>query len=184
MEPLETLSNEHGLIRQFLSNLALAAEKLEEDQRPPREFFEKAVQFARTFADTFHHIKEEHVLFVRLAQKKNGELDGQIDALRHQHERARNYIATIVDNLDGYAEGQSIQVGRVLESTSAYVSLIRNHIHREDHVFFPMAEKELTAEEEAQLQVEFDRARAKCGEDAFEAGHKLIVDMGSMLVHM
>lgn len=95
MRPLETLRNEHGLIRQFLDNLALAVAKLENEERPPKEFFEKAVLFARTFADTFHHIKEEHVMFVRLAQKNNGAIDGQIESLRHQHDRGRNYISAL-----------------------------------------------------------------------------------------
>ena len=70
MEPLEVLRNEHGLIRQYLDNLALAVQKMENDARPPKEFFDKAIEFARTFADTFHHYKEEHVMFVRLAQAK------------------------------------------------------------------------------------------------------------------
>ncbi len=184
MQPLETLRNEHGLIRQFLDNLALAVEKLENEERPPKEFFEKAVQFARTFADTFHHIKEEHVMFVRLAQKKSGAIDGQIEALRHQHERARDYIAAITDDLKGYGAGQPIPTSRILENTAAYVALLRNHIHKEDHIFFPMVQGELTREEEEQLQVEFERARVKVGEDTFETNHKLVVDMGSMLVHM
>ena len=51
MKPLETLTNEHGLIRQFLDNLALAAEKIEDGLYPPREFFDKGVEFARVFAD-------------------------------------------------------------------------------------------------------------------------------------
>ncbi len=184
MKPLEILSNEHGLIRQFLDNLALAVEKLEDEQRPPREFFENATQFARTFADKFHHIKEEHVMFVRLAQKKGGAIDGHIDSLRHQHERARNYTSAIAEALNGYEDGQPIQISQVLENTAAYVSLLRNHIHKEDHIFFPMVQEVLSEEEEAELQVEFDKARDKSGEDVFARSHKLVVDMGSMLVHM
>ena len=184
MKPLEILTNEHGLIRQFLENLALAVEKLENEERPPKEFFENAVQFARTFADAFHHFKEEHVMFVRLAQKHDGTMDGQIESLRHQHERGRTYISEIADALNGYAAGRPIQISQVLESTAAYISLLRNHIHKEDHVFFPMVQAELSEEEEQQLQVEFEKARQKAGEDTFESSHKLIVDMGSMLVHM
>ncbi len=188
MRPLEILSNEHGLIRQFLDNLALAVEKLEDDQRPPTEFFEKATQFARTFADTFHHIKEEHVMFVRLAQKKGGAIDAHIEALRHQHERARNYTAKINEALPGYDAGQPFQITQVLESAAAYVSLLRNHIHKEDHVFFPMVLDVLSEEEDDQLAAEFEKARAKAreqtGEDAFEGAHKLVVDMGSLLIHM
>lgn len=184
MKPLETLRNEHGLIRQFLDNLALALEKLEQGGRPPKEFFDMAVQFARTFADTFHHIKEEHVMFVRLAQKKNGALDGQIEALRHQHERGRNYISAIREALEGYAAGQPIPTSQIIENTAAYAALLRNHIHTEDHVFFPMVQDVLTEVEDEALQAEFDKAREKAGEDFFEKSHKLVVDMGSQLVHL
>ena len=48
----------------------------------------------------------------------------------------------------------------------------------------PVVQELLSAEEEEQLQVEFDKARDKAGEDVFEASHKLVVDMGSMLVHI
>ncbi len=184
MEPLEILRNEHGLIRQYLDNLQLAVAKLEDDVHPPKEFFEQAVEFARTFADSFHHLKEEHIMFVRLAQRKEGALDGEIEALRHQHEGARNYIATIAESIDGYAEGKPIPTSRLLESTAAYVALLRNHIHKEDHVFFPLVGELLTEEEHAALKVEFARAAEKAGEDAFERHHKMVVDMGSMLIHM
>ena len=147
MRPLDVLRNEHGLIRQFLDNLDLAVEKMESDELPPREFFEDALRFARTFADEFHHIKEEHVMFVRLAQKHNGAIDGQIDALRHQHERARNYLSALSDALDGYAAKQPIQISQVLENVAAYVSLLRNHIHKEDHVFYPLVAEVLSPEE-------------------------------------
>ncbi|MBW1941869.1 MAG: hypothetical protein JRJ51_03435 [Deltaproteobacteria bacterium] len=45
---------------------------------PAKEFFEKAVAFARNFADRFHHYKEEHVMFAQLAEKKAGFFDGPI----------------------------------------------------------------------------------------------------------
>ncbi len=104
MDPLETLSNEHGLIRQFLDNLSLAGQKIEEGQRPSRAFFEKAIDFARGFADKYHHFKEEHVLFVQLAQKKHGEVDAQLEALRFQHERGRELVTNMANSLDGYAD--------------------------------------------------------------------------------
>lgn len=41
MDAIEILVNEHSVIRQFLDNLSIAADRLEMDERPPREFFEK-----------------------------------------------------------------------------------------------------------------------------------------------
>lgn len=82
MTPVEILVEEHALIRQGLDNLSLAIEKLEEGEKPPAEFFEAAIRFARTFSDKFHHFKEEYLMFTRLAERNNGAIDAQIDALR------------------------------------------------------------------------------------------------------
>jgi hemerythrin-like domain-containing protein len=184
MEPLETLSNEHGLIRQFLDNLTLAGGHIENGRRPSTAFFEKAVDFARSFADSYHHFKEEHVLFVRLAQKRQGEVDAQLDVLRHQHERGRELLAGITAALPGYAARDASSTADLLERTAAYAALLRHHIHVEDHVFYPMAEKNLTAEDLEQISREFVSERDKHGGDVFERCHKLVVDMGSILTHL
>ena len=184
MNPLETLTNEHGLIRQYLDNLSLAADRIENGQRPSAAFFEKALDFARTFADSFHHFKEEHVLFVRVAQKHKGELDAQLDTLRYQHERGRALVSGMGNALDGYVAHDAAKTADLLENMSAYASLLRHHIHIEDHVFYPMARKSLSEEELGQLSREFDKQREKQGGDTFERCHKLVVDMGSILTHL
>ncbi len=184
MDPIETLTNEHGLIRQYLDNLALAAEKIEIGQRPSRAFFSKALEFAREFADRFHHFKEEHVLFVRIAQKRQGEIDPQLDALRYQHERGRELVAAVSRSLDGYEAHDGVKTSDLLESMAAYVALLRQHIHTEDHVFYPMARKLLSAEEIDALTREFAVDRERQGAETFERCHKLVVDMGSILTHL
>lgn len=184
MKPLETLRNEHGLIRQYLDNLEGALRKMREGERPPREFFEKAVKFGREFADDYHHVKEELIMFVRLAQKMGGEYDGQIESLRHQHETGRDQISVINAALAGYEEEGSFRFDEITESLTNYIPMLRDHIHTEDHVFFPLAYEKLDAEEQEQLQAEFDRAKEKSGGDIFEESHSLVIEMGSILRHM
>jgi len=184
MQPLETLRNEHGLIRQFLDQLEVAGKKLDAGERPPREFFEMGLRFAREFADEFHHIKEEHILFVQLAQKHGGEMDGQTESLRHQHETGRDHIAAIGAALDGYEEGNAFKTDQIREAIREYVPMLREHTRTEDHTYFPLAEKLLSEEEHALLQTEFDRARERAGEEPFEFYHMMVVKMGSMLSHM
>lgn len=184
MDPIETLSNEHGLIRQYLDNLALATTHLEEGRRPSRAFFEKGIDFARTFADRFHHFKEEHVLFVRLAQRKRGEIDAQVEALRHQHERGRELISAVAAALDGYEANDAGHTAALVENLAAYIALLRHHIHLEDHVFYPMARKTLSADEISELEAEFARQRDKEGAGTFERSHKTVVDMGSIITHL
>lgn len=184
MDVLDILSNEHGLIRRYLEEVTLAAQKMEGGARPPREFFEKAVEFARLFADRYHHFKEEYLMFVHMAQKRKGEIDAQLEALRHQHERGRNLIASIAERLDRYDREDPIAGAELLENLAAYASLLKHHIHIEDHVFYPMARRELDARDMAQLLDEFESDRARAGERTFETSHKLVVDMGSILAHM
>jgi hemerythrin-like domain-containing protein len=182
MKSLEILTKEHGLIRQVLDNLSLAIEKLEVDERPPREFFEKALSFARHFADKYHHFKEEYVMFGLLAQKKEGAIDAQIDALRYQHERGRNFIAEIANSLEGYSKGEEFSTTSLLENLAAYISLIRRHIHREDHFFYPMVEKELSAHEDKGLVEQFKKEEEKTGViDFFEYSRRTVMEINALL---
>ena len=95
MDPIETLRNEHGLIRRFVDLLSMAVARLEVENPPPRAFFDDGIEFVRGFSDGFHHKKEENVMFRQLAQKKNGAIDGQIEALRYQHDQGRGFIADL-----------------------------------------------------------------------------------------
>ena len=181
MDAIEILVNEHGLIRQFVDNLSMAAEKLETGEQPPRQFFEKALEFGRNFTDRFHHFKEEYVMFAQLAQKKRGVLDGQIDSLRHQHERGRNFITEISNSLDGYARGNEIHTTSLLENLAAYISLLRHHIHREDHIFYPMVKEEFSENEGQDLLRLFEKEDQKAGGKTFENSQKLVHEMAALL---
>jgi hemerythrin-like domain-containing protein len=184
MKPIETLSNEHGLIRHFLDNLDLAARHIEEGRLPSRAFFDKALEFARGFADGYHHFKEEHVMFVRLAQVRRGEVDAQLDALRHQHERGRELVSEIGRRLDGYEVRDPMATTAMLEAVASYTALLRLHIHTEDHVFYPMARKLLGDDDFEAIGAEFEKQREQQGADTFERFHKVAMDMGSILTHL
>lgn len=184
MNPIETVSNEHGLLRQFCDNLDMACAKIAEGTRPSRAFFEKSLAVARQFADGYHHFKEEHILFVQLAQKQRGKIDAQLGALRNQHERSRELVTTMAAALDGYEAEVEADTEQLVEAAKEYSQLLRDHIHREDHVFLPQAQNVLTKSELEVIKREFDAQREKRGGDAFERYHKEIVDLGSILTHL
>ena len=69
MKSLEILIKEHALILHALECLTAARDKLEKGERPPKAFFEKAVEFFQNFADKFHHFKEEYVYVVILVSR-------------------------------------------------------------------------------------------------------------------
>lgn len=182
MEGLDILIDEHGIIRQFLDNLVLSLKKMEQGTRPPKEFFENAVSFARDFTDKYHHFKEEYILFNRLAMKKKGIIDAEVESLKYQHERGRALIGEVAKALEGYGQGQEAQALIILESLAAYVSLLRQHIHREDHILFPMVEREFPWEEYRGLLEVFQQEGKKMGDKFVEKSKRDLYKMGSLLI--
>jgi hemerythrin-like domain-containing protein len=178
---LQSLVHEHRLIRQYLDNLAFAAERLEHGERPPKEFFENTVLFAREFVDGYHHFKEEHQMFVLLAQKVKGKHDAAIDALRYQHERGRAIVNAISQAIPGYEGGNERDLLAILENIAAFGALLRQHINREDSVFYPMARKELSKEDQERLAEEFKRADEKAGGDCFDRNEERVMKMSALL---
>jgi len=182
MKSLEILKKEHGLIRHALDIFALAQEELEMGERPPREFFEKAVEFSRTFADRFHHFKEEYLMFGLLAEKKEGFYDGEIGALRYQHERGRKCVDGVENSLEGYAQHDAIATTMLLENLAAYIALLKLHIYIEDQIFFRMVEKDLSEEEDRMLLEQFRHEEKRIGsEDFFENSRKLVHEISSII---
>ena len=182
MKSTEILIREHRLILQVLFSLSEARQQLETGKHPPKLFFVKALVFCRQYADKFHHYKEEYLLFGLLAHKKMGELDLAIGALRHQHEKCRSCLDTIENALVGYEMGNEIAITSLLENLAVYVALLKRHIHYEDHVFFPMAEKELIPEEDEALLVQFEAEHVGIGADNLTADcRKLAADLATLL---
>lgn len=181
MNVLQSLVHEHRLIRQYLDDLAFAVERLEHGHRPPKEFFENAVLFAREFVDGYHHFKEEHQMFVMLAQRVKGKYDAPIEALRYQHERGRALVTVMADAIAGYHRGEERAILEMLESVAAFGSLLRQHINREDSVFYPMAKKELSKEDQERLAEEFRRADEKSGGNCFERSEERVLKMDGLL---
>ncbi len=181
MNILAKLGDEHHLIQKFLDRLQEAQIRMEAGAQLSPEFFAKAVEFARSFTDKYHHFKEELLLFSLLAMKKKGELDAQIESLRYSHERGRNLINQMANALPGYSKGQEAAVLSILENLAAYIPLLKRHIHQEDHVFFLLVAKEVTPPEQQELWKAFQEEEKKMGKNFLDKMSKLLVEMDSLL---
>lgn len=156
MNITQTLKDEHVLILKGLEFLRIARDKIESNQHPSKLFFQKAVPFFRNYADKYHHYKEEFLMFGFLAQKKEGQLDLEIGSLRHQHERGRQFLTRLEKSINGYEMKNEIAITSLLENLASFISVLRRHIFREDHLFFPMVEHELSLDEKTFLLTQFD----------------------------
>ena len=181
MGPIKILVDEHSLIRNALESLSLAMEKIENGEHVPVVFFEKWLEFYRSFILNYHHFKEEHVMFKELAQKKEGTLDGQIEALRYQHERGRNYMNLVSDSLRGYKKKEELDTAILQENLAAYISLLRLHIHREESVFYPLVENIFSEGEKKGLIRQFNIENRKIGSENIDKNESIVKEMGELL---
>jgi hemerythrin-like domain-containing protein len=181
LNAIEILVEEHKLILRGLDQLTTAAEKIVRNQNPPRELFEKAAVFSRDFTNKFHHYKEEIVMFGLLAQKHLGEIDGETERLRSQHEILRNFMSEIADSLDGYSRNSETEVRRLHRNLSEYIETLRRHIHAEDKIFYPLAEKTLSAEEMRDMTAKFEEYSASTEPNGMQAGRALIEEMSGLV---
>ncbi|MFW6054313.1 MAG: protein kinase domain-containing protein, partial [Thermodesulfobacteriota bacterium] len=177
--PLETLRQEHDLIRQFLDKLAIASEMLERGEKPAKRFFQAALGFYRLFTGRFHHFKEEEVLFTRLALKDRGGLDAEIRGLQYQHQRGREIMAEVREIVRESVSDRDIP--EILEKVSAYISLMRYHIHLEEYIIFPLIMQTCTRNEFEAVREVFEQEDERLGGRVFERGEELIREMGSLL---
>ena len=181
MKAIETLVGEHKLILKFLDHLSTAAKQIPLKQGPPKEFFEAAVDFARSYADKHHHFKEEYAMFSMLAQKHDGALDAQIEKNRQQHEQCRNLIQNISESLSGYENKLESSTEILHKNLVEYVKTLRSHIQNENEVLFPMVKKALSPSEDGDLLGQFAQYEKKTGEDMTEIYNKRVTEMSAML---
>jgi hemerythrin-like domain-containing protein len=178
---IDILDKEHDLIRKGVDLLTLAAEKIVRNQNPPREFFEKAVNFTLNFTNKFHHYKEEIVMFGLLAQKHQGDIDAEIERLRSQHAALHDFMTEISQSLDGYSDNLDSEVRRLHRNLSDYIETLRRHIHAEDKIFYPLVTKTLSADEMDGLLEEFKKYDAETGIDITKVHEKMIDEMAALV---
>ncbi len=175
--PTQILKDEHALILEALDAIEGKLSALEAGAAPDQTYFEKAVQFLRTFADQCHHGKEENLLFKTMVDRGFPRQAGPIAVMLYEHDTGRSFIR-------GMAEGAAT-VGtepavakRIVENGRGYISLLRSHINKENNILFPMADNVLTPEDQERLGKEFERFEAEeTGADVHEAMLKLLDDL-------
>jgi len=165
MSLVETLTTEHHLIRDYVDKIQIAAEVYGWGERPPQEFFDAMFTFSDTFIEKYHHIKEEEVLFPFLVEKLGGELDAQFRALENQHKQARMAMMELQRCLKGYIKGDDTQTSLFWRNLGGYISFLRAHLNRENHMFFPLVEQKLKTTEREEMERRFKEEEEKLGEN-------------------
>jgi hemerythrin-like domain-containing protein len=155
MRPFEILMEEHRVIEQVLNCLEHMADRCEAGAPLDIESAASAIDFFRVFADRCHHGKEEDLLFPLMEQKGFSREQGPTGVMLDEHEQGRRHVRGMADALKELSLGDL--AGKILfvEHARAFVRLLREHIYKEDHCLFPMADQAFSATDQDELAQSF-----------------------------
>ncbi|MFH1652096.1 MAG: hemerythrin domain-containing protein [Chloroflexota bacterium] len=156
MSATEELKHEHRVIERMLSVLEKAAEKVEQGGELPPDFFNRAVDFIRNFADRCHHGKEEENLFPEMEKKGIGRETGPLGVMLLEHEKGRAFVRGMAEAGERYAKGDKSALPEAIENARGYAQLLWQHIDKEDNILYNMADMVLTPQDQLALTERFE----------------------------
>jgi hemerythrin-like domain-containing protein len=174
MKPTEMLKQEHKIILLVLAAAEKQAKAIEATGKIDGDKIDKLLDFFRNFADRCHHSKEEKRLFVALEQRGMRPDVGPIAVMLAEHQHGRNRLKAVAEALGKARAGDRQAIRQVRDNLAAYVKLLKEHITKEDNVLFAMADKILTAGDQAALSEAFEN---EMGEGTHEKYHQLAKEL-------
>ncbi len=165
--PVKKLVDEHVHIKKLLASVPYLVSELRTKPESGRSLVENAVDFIRSYADRYHHAKEEDILFTYCDD--TAEI---FQVMYRDHEAARAHVAAIVTALD---DGDDDAVVTHLE---AYATLLTEHIRKEDEALYRWIDRGLSVSQVGELFSRFRDVDAEFG-DAPRRHEAFIAELGA-----
>jgi hemerythrin-like domain-containing protein len=174
MTPTDTLKHEHQVILLALGGIEREMRQIQAGGPVYDGRIEQMVDFIQNFADRCHHAKEEDLLFARMAERGLPAEGGPVGVMLKEHEEGRRLVRAAVEALPRASAGDPVASMTLTTALLGYVRLLRMHIDKEDNVLYPLADRLLTAADQSDLAVAFDRVEAEeMGEGTHERYHQI-----------
>jgi hemerythrin-like domain-containing protein len=178
MDAIEALRNEHRLIERAIDALVSFADEARGRGTDDRAELGRFVTFIREFADGCHHGKEEDILFQAMVEAGFPRDGGPIAVMLAEHDQGRQHVAALGALAEKKAPWTAEDRQRLAEAAHAYASLLRQHIHKEDAILYPMAQQRLPPALMDRVSRDCERYEAeKTGSGEHERLHRLAEDL-------
>jgi Uncharacterized conserved protein len=175
MKPTEDLKHDHQAIETVLRILTKISDNAKNAHKPELDDLDKIIDFLRLFADKFHHGKEETIYFPALVEEGMSNENSPVAVMRFEHEVGRGYIKDIASAIELMKSGVESAVNKFIESVENYVTLMENHIQKENNILFPMGDKLIPSVKQPFLYKDFVFMEGKLfGKDAHKYYHDLL----------
>lgn len=146
----EVLSKEHKNILMVIERLLKECNAIESGKEIDEFYFSSVVDFIKNYADGYHHIKEEDILFKSMLEQIDNMHCNPIPVMLNEHDAGRRFVKGLEEGLINSDEQQ------ILENARGYCYLLQEHIYKEDNVLYPMAEDVLSEAQKALVHAKYE----------------------------
>jgi hemerythrin-like domain-containing protein len=160
MRATEILNAEHRVIEQVLACLETLADSASASGSLDRPSIIQALEFVTSFADGCHHAKEENHLFPAMERRGFSRHAGPIAVMLADHEAGRECVRQMRAAVNDPGPGGAAPFA---DAARRYVRMLREHIAKEDHCLFPMADQCLMEADQVALQAAFEEVEQAPG---------------------
>ena len=175
MKATDELKNEHEGIKVMLRVLKTVAEKIKRGESVDTEHLDGILEFLSIFVDKCHHGKEEEFLFPALEIAGIPREGGPIGVMLSEHEQGRKLVARLKEAMTAYKSGDNTNALKADLIIDEYVTLLTQHIAKENTVLFPMADAKLDSKKDTELFEAFEQLeRERIGVGKHDEFHVLL----------
>ena len=163
---IKKLVDEHLLIKRWLKLIPEVIKNMEVTSTEGRKVIADGIDFISSFADQFHHGKEEDILF-----KYFDEQSQIIQAMHGDHDTGRSHVKAMREALETEDKDSLIR------HLQAYRDLLTEHIKKEDETLFPWMDRSLSESEKNAIAREFEKAEELMGAELPAQYETFIADL-------
>jgi hemerythrin-like domain-containing protein len=158
------IRREHAALSAMLRSISLLlAEHRRRSTLPDFSVLRAMLFYVDEFPEKLHHTKESQLLFPKL-RARSAEAAAVLDRLDHDHADGERAIRQLEHELLGFemmgdtAQGEARRAS-FEQAITKYVAFYLEHMHVEETVVLPLAERVLTADDWAELDAAFTQNR-------------------------
>lgn len=155
MDAIDILINEHVYIKKVLAAIKKDCEELAEGKDVDTEFYRNAIDFVRSYADKYHHQKEEKKLFNIMAEADENIKRGPVMGMLMEHDLGRSYIGRLETAVEDYEKGDRKKKAYIIANALSYAVMLESHIEKEDTTIYMLARRMIDKDTQEGLYSEF-----------------------------
>jgi hemerythrin-like domain-containing protein len=151
--PMKKLVDEHVLIKKWVALIPEVIKNLDLESEEGGQLILDGVDFIRTYADKYHHAKEEEILF-----KYFDETLDILKVIQEDHTQARGHVKATLEARERKDKAA------IAEHLTAYAELLTEHIKKEDEILYPWMDRNLSITQIGELFSKFDETDEQMGD--------------------